>query len=57
MKLSFYRPLLDAPITDVIKTNILLSYLEKVLLVCQEEAQVIDYAVRGTVHSLYNTIS
>ena len=52
-----YRPLQDAPTADVIKTNILLSYLEKMLLVCQEEAQVIDYAVRGTVQSLHNTIS
>ena len=52
-----YRPLQDAPTTDVIKTNILLSYLEKMLLVCQEEAQVVDYVVRGTVQSLYNTIS
>ena len=51
-----YRPLQDAPTADVIKTNILLSYLEKMLLVCQEEAQVIDYAVRGTLQSLYNTI-
>ena len=57
MKLSIYRPLLDAPTTDVIKTNILLSYLEKMLLVCQEEAQVVDYAVRGTIQSLYNAIS
>ena len=57
MKLPFYRPLLDAPTTDVIKTNILLSYFEKMLLVCQEEAQVKDYAVRGTVQSLYKTIS
>ena len=57
MKLSFYRPLLDAPTTDVIKTNILLSYLENMLLVCQEEAQVVDYVVRGTVQSLYNTVS
>ena len=56
MKLSFYRPLLDAP-TNVIKTNILLSYLEKMLLVCQEEAQVVDYVVRGTVQSIYSTIS
>lgn len=34
-----YKPLQEAPVMDVVKTNILVSYLEKVLYVCLEDSK------------------